>query len=60
LRAQLFCSAAWTGRTKAILDVQMPGMDGYTVAAELRRRKETVDMPILVLTSLGTHPSAGT
>jgi PAS domain S-box-containing protein len=39
----------------AILDVQMPGMDGYTVAAELRRRRETLDLPILVLTSLGTH-----
>jgi len=39
----------------AILDVQMPGMDGYTVAAELRRRRETLELPILVLTSLGTH-----
>jgi PAS domain S-box-containing protein len=38
----------------AILDVQMPHMDGYTLAAELRRRRETLDMPILVLTSLGT------
>jgi PAS domain S-box-containing protein len=41
----------------AILDVQMPGMDGYTVAAELRRREGTQDMPLLVLTSLGTHPN---
>ncbi len=37
----------------AILDVQMPGMDGYSVAAELRQRPATAQLPLLVLTSLG-------
>ena len=38
----------------AILDVQMPVMDGYSVAAELRKRPATAQLPILVLTSLGS------
>jgi len=37
----------------AILDVQMPGMDGYTLARELRQRLGPAQLPILVLTSLG-------
>jgi len=37
----------------AILDVQMPGMDGYALAAELRKRFDPNQLPLLVLTSLG-------
>ncbi len=37
----------------AVLDVQMPGMDGYTLAAELRKRFSAAQLPLLVLTSLG-------
>jgi signal transduction histidine kinase len=34
-----------------ILDLHMPGMDGYAVLRELRRRATPADMPILVLTA---------
>jgi len=37
----------------ALIDVQMPDMDGYEVAAELRRHRSAAQLPILVLTSLG-------
>ncbi len=39
----------------AIIDVQMPGMDGYTLAAEIRRRRNSQQLPIIALTSLGIH-----
>lgn len=34
-----------------VLDVMMPGLDGLTVLAELRTRKETSDLPVVVLTA---------
>jgi len=34
-----------------ILDVMMPGMDGYQVAAELRKHPATEDIPILMFTA---------
>jgi len=37
----------------AIIDVQMPGMDGYELARELRRRRTKEQLPIVALTSLG-------
>ncbi|RYF40721.1 MAG: response regulator, partial [Comamonadaceae bacterium] len=37
----------------AIIDVQMPGMDGYMLAAELRKRMTPAQLPVLALTSLG-------
>ncbi|RZJ16176.1 MAG: response regulator, partial [Haliea sp.] len=37
----------------AIIDVQMPAMDGYMLAAELRKRRTARQLPILALTSLG-------
>ncbi|WP_298930033.1 PAS-domain containing protein [uncultured Ramlibacter sp.] len=37
----------------AIIDVQMPGMDGYMLAAELRKRFDPAQLPVLALTSLG-------
>ncbi len=36
-----------------IIDVQMPRMDGYMLAAELRRRLPARQLPVLALTSLG-------
>jgi PAS domain S-box-containing protein len=38
----------------AVLDVQMPGMDGYTLSRELHRREASAAWPVLVLTSLAT------
>ncbi|MDB6132885.1 MAG: multi-sensor hybrid histidine kinase [Verrucomicrobiales bacterium] len=37
----------------AIVDVIMPGMDGYELAAEIRRHRSEQELPILVLTSVG-------
>jgi signal transduction histidine kinase len=34
-----------------LLDLHMPGMDGYAVLAELRRRATPTDLPVLVLTA---------
>ncbi|MCS6273299.1 MAG: CHASE domain-containing protein [Opitutus sp.] len=42
----------------ALIDVQMPGMDGLTLAAELRRRLPASQLPLLVLTSQGTTAQA--
>ena len=38
----------------ALLDVQMPGMDGYELAARIRASHDAASLPILVLTSQGT------
>jgi DNA-binding response OmpR family regulator len=35
----------------AVLDVMMPGMDGYDVTRELRRHERTSEMPIILLTA---------
>ena len=35
----------------AILDVMMPGLTGFDVTRELRRREETRTMPIILLTA---------
>ena len=37
----------------AILDMQMPGMDGVTLAAEIRKLPACRQLPILLLTSVG-------
>jgi two-component system, cell cycle response regulator DivK len=34
-----------------LLDIQLPEMDGYAVAAELRRHAATADVPIIAVTS---------
>ncbi len=38
----------------ALLDVRMPGMDGYELAAELRRMPEASSLPIIFITALGS------
>jgi DNA-binding response OmpR family regulator len=35
----------------AVLDVMMPGLNGYEVTRELRRNEETRTMPIILLTA---------
>ncbi len=37
----------------AILDVMMPGVDGYTVCQRIRKNEDTKDIPVLMLTALG-------
>lgn len=37
----------------AILDMQMPGMDGLTLAAEIRRLDSYQNLPLVMLTSMG-------
>ncbi|GAA1935212.1 response regulator [Kitasatospora viridis] len=39
-----------------ILDVQMPGMDGYETAAHIKRRAKTRNIPIIFLTAIGNDP----
>ncbi|MCB0161373.1 MAG: response regulator, partial [Caldilineaceae bacterium] len=41
----------------AILDVQMPEMDGLMLAAELRRVRDAQQLPLVMLTSLGRQES---
>jgi type II secretory ATPase GspE/PulE/Tfp pilus assembly ATPase PilB-like protein/CheY-like chemotaxis protein len=36
-----------------VLDLNLPGMDGYSVLAELRSRPATRDIPVIVLTAKG-------
>ncbi|HBB34480.1 MAG TPA: PAS domain S-box protein, partial [Cyanobacteria bacterium UBA9273] len=37
----------------AILDMQMPGMDGVVLATEIRRQPNGQDLPLVMLTSIG-------
>ncbi len=43
-----------------VLDIQLPGMDGYTVARELRQKPALKDVPIVAVTSyaMGGGPGA--
>ena len=46
-----------------LLDVVMPGMDGFETATHIKRRSRTHDVPIIFLTAAGAKPttrSAGT
>ncbi len=36
-----------------VLDVMMPRKDGYVLCAELKAKKETKDIPIVLLTAVG-------
>ncbi len=40
-----------TAPTLIVLDIQMPEMDGYEVAARLRAQPATTKIPVLVVTS---------
>src|SRR4051794_39445042 len=40
-----------------LLDVMMPGLDGFTVCAELRSHPLTAEVPILMLTALNDRAS---
>lgn len=40
-----------TAPTLIVLDIQMPEMDGYEVAARLRAQPATAKIPVLVVTS---------
>jgi DNA-binding response OmpR family regulator len=51
--------AARTPPDLVLLDVVMPGMDGYDVCRQLRARPETADVPIVFLTTL-EHPASKT
>ncbi|MET9182734.1 response regulator [Kitasatospora aureofaciens] len=39
-----------------VLDVQMPGMDGYATAARIKSRAQTRDIPIIFVTAIGSDP----
>jgi CheY-like chemotaxis protein/HPt (histidine-containing phosphotransfer) domain-containing protein len=41
----------------ALLDMQMPEMDGMTLAAEIRRYRDRTLLPLVVLSSVGRHDS---
>jgi len=40
-----------------LLDVMMPGMDGYQVAEKLKQKQETKDIPIIMVTALEDQQS---
>jgi PAS domain S-box-containing protein len=42
-----------------LLDVMMPGMDGYTVLEHLRANPATADIPVIFLTALADDPRRG-
>jgi CheY-like chemotaxis protein len=49
---RLGIEAALRDKPRAILlDIQLPEMDGYAVAAELKRHPELADVPIIAVTS---------
>ncbi|MQY01985.1 response regulator [Actinomadura macrotermitis] len=39
-----------------LLDVVMPGMDGFETARDVKRRKKTRDLPIIFLTAVDSDP----
>jgi CheY-like chemotaxis protein len=39
-----------------LLDVQMPGMDGFETASHIKRREKTKNLPIIFLTAIDKEP----
>ncbi|MGI8336792.1 response regulator [Actinomadura scrupuli] len=39
-----------------LLDIVMPGMDGFETARDIKRRKKTRDVPIIFLTAVNSDP----
>ena len=39
-----------------LLDVVMPGMDGYTLCARLQEREETANIPVVFVSAMGGEP----
>ena len=39
-----------------LLDVQMPGLDGFETAGHIKRREKTKDIPIIFLTAISNEP----
>jgi CheY-like chemotaxis protein len=39
-----------------LLDVQMPGLDGFETAGHIKRREKTKDVPIIFLTAINNEP----
>ena len=39
-----------------LLDVSMPGMDGFETAAHIKRREKTRDIPVIFLTAVNNEP----
>jgi signal transduction histidine kinase/YesN/AraC family two-component response regulator len=42
----------------AVIDLQMPGVDGLALAAEIRKLSRSAMLPLVFLTPLGTRPDA--
>lgn len=46
----------WQRPDVILLDYQMPGMDGVTVAQQIRANPETREIPIVAMTAAGRAP----
>jgi PAS domain S-box-containing protein len=43
----------------ALVDMNMPQMDGFALAAEIRRHRDARSLPLVLVTSMGHRPRAG-